>query len=172
MEFTNKTMAVWSDYRQAARAWEQYTPSLRSLRRMRRVCFLLPGMALVVMGIYFAAASSLIPGLLLLLLGIAVLLGSFVQPEASRLRRLDPNRGREVTYCFSQKEISCSAAGREDRIPYTAITHILETAELFLLVCGERGDFLVRKDGLLSGDSAAFGEFLSRQTGRTIYHAD
>ena len=172
MEFANKTTAAPADYRQAAGAWEQYTPSLRSLRRMQRVCFLLPGAALMAMGVYFAVTASLVPGLMLFFPGIVVLQGAFIQTEAVRRRRRDLNRGREVRYFFAETEIRRSVGDREDRIPYDAVIHILETRDLFLLVCGEKGDLLLRKDGFTGGGTAEFGAFLSQKTGRTIFHAD
>ena len=170
-KFANKTTAAPADYRQAAGAWEQYTPSLRSLRRMQRVCFLLPGVALAVMGGYFTVTASPVPGLMLFFPGIVILQGAFIQTEAVRRRRRDPNRGREVRYSFTEAEIRRSVGDREDRIPYAAVIHILETEDLFLLVCGERGDLLLRKDGFTE-DAADFGAFLSQKTGRTLFHAD
>ena len=173
MLYENKTILRPEDFRVLQTAWDTCKSPLRTMRRMQRICFALPGIILLLMGVSglwsMAARGTLIPlqlagCLVFLLLGAAMILWPSGNRLARRAWKHYPAKGAEQVITFHDDHFS---PGPKD-IPYAKIQNILENQRIWLLFFPDGTAYLLHKDAFTAGDPGTFPAFLREKTGLPI----
>lgn len=173
MLYENKTILQPEDFRVLQTAWDTCKSPLRTMRRMQRICFALPGIILILVGGVnlwsMASKGSLIPvqllwSLVFFALGIAMILWPAGNRLARRAWKQYPAKGSEQVITFHDDHFS---PGAKD-VPYSKIQDILENQQVLLLFFSDGTAYLLHKDAFTVGDAGSFPTFLQEKTGRPI----
>ncbi len=178
--FENRTVPTLEDFIVLQKAWERFQSPFRKFRKMQRVCFVLPGIILILAGasnlwtiLRSWDASSMVMtviSILFIVLGLLLIFWPIGGGTARRNWKRFPDKGKEQVYCFTEDRFSLRTDAGDFEGEYKTVRDIVEDGRVFLLFLDGQVSYILHKDGFTSGDSDSFRTFLTERTGLSVRH--
>ena len=176
--FENTTVLTLEDFIVLQTTWERSKPPLRKLKKMQRICFILPGIILILVGgmnlwtVLRSWDQSLLLfaglGVVFILLGLLLIFWPSGSGLAKRNWKKYPDKGKAQVFCFAKDRFYLRTESGNFDAEYTVLKDIMEDKRVFLLFINDQVAYVLHKDGFTSGDAESFGTFLTERTGLTI----
>ena len=176
--YENTTVLTLEDFIVLQTTWERFKSPFRKLKKMQRICFILPGIILIIVGamnlwtVLRSWDSSLllfvIMGIVFILLGLLLIFWPSGSGLAKRNWKKYQDKGKEQVFCFAKDRFYLRTDSGNFDLEYTAVKDIMEDKRVFLLFFSDQVAYVLHKDGFTSGDAESFGSFLAERTGLTI----
>ena len=176
--YENTTVLTLEDFIVLQTTWERFKSPFRKLKKMQRICFILPGIILILVGgmnlwtVLRSWDSSLllfvIMGIVFILLGLLLIFWPSGRGLAKRNWKKYPDKGKAQVFCFTKDRFHLRTEAGNFDAEYSALKDIMEDKRVFLLFFSDQVAYVLHKDGFTSGDAESFGPFLAERTGLTI----
>lgn len=176
--FENTTVLTLEDFIVLQTTWERFKSPFRKLKKMQRICFILPGIILILMGVSnlwavlrswdSAYLTSAVLGVVFLALGFLLIFWPSGSGLAKRNWKKYPDKGKEQVFCFAKDRFYLRTESGNFDAEYTVLKDIMENKRVFLLFINDQVAYVLHKDGFTAGDAESFGPFLAERTGLTI----
>ena len=176
--YENTTVLTLEDFIVLQTTWERFKSPFRKLKKMQRICFILPGIILIIVGamnlwtVLRSWDSSLllfvIMGIVFILLGLLLIFWPSGSGLAKRNWKKYPDKGKAQVFCFTKDRFHLRTEAGNFDAEYSALKDIMEDKRVFLLFFSDQVAYVLHKDGFTSGDAESFGSVLAERTGLTI----
>lgn len=173
--FENKTVLNEEDFIVLQNTWEKYKSPFRKFRKMQRVCFVLPGIILILVGatnlwtVIRQWDTSLmllaVMGVVFIALGFLLIFWPAGSGLAKRNWKKYPDKGKEQIFCFAKDRFYQRTDSGNFDAEYSVLKDIMEDKRVFLLFFNDQVAYVLHKDGFTSGDAESFRTFLTERTG-------
>lgn len=175
--FENKTVLNEEDFILLQNTWEKYKSPFRKFRKMQRVCFVLPGIILILVGILklwpmVTEGTLYVPMAALSVVFIVLGLLLIFWPTGSGLAKKNwkkfPDKGKVQIFCFAKDRFYQRTESENYELEYSVLKDLMEDKRVFLLFFSDQVAYILHKDGFTSGDADSFRTFLTERTGLTM----
>lgn len=176
--FENKTVLNLEDFIVLQTTWERFKSPFRKLKKMQRICFILPGIILILVGgmnlwtVLRSWDQSLLLfaglGVVFILLGLLLIFWPAGSGLAKRNWKKYPDKGKEQVYCFAKDRFYLRTDEGNFDAEYSVLQDIMEDKRVFLLFINDQVAYVLHKDGFTADDADSFRTFITERTGLTM----